>query len=333
MKKKTIMCVAALIVAAIVSVTVVSCKKESLASLQKQDNPTKEFFNPQEIEDMNAYLKDFKQKMIESKADESLGIDEAAWHLSSLFNYDFANANVECDDVRFDTIYNTVTVTDGSIQLSDLAQVYEKAGIDIDKFYHSLNVGNKHFRFIGVSISETGIVTVSLVTTFSYFSKYWGDTLYYFPNQAYAEAFCDSIFNDSLPYNANGYGMTELERVLNLIESHSIDPMSHRTYYTLQSERSFYYRNHIDPFGSPYVGNSRLFATLGYYYDTIPRDYMCYLLDSYLGLGYQYCPNDNDPVYWSISFEQGDMDAPPVGHHYLTVGYGKKNIAQEQIEY
>ena len=86
MKKKNILCVATLIVVAIVSITVVSCKKESLASLQKQDNPTKEFFNPQEIEDMNAYLKDFKQKMIESKADESLGIDEAAWHLSSLFN-------------------------------------------------------------------------------------------------------------------------------------------------------------------------------------------------------------------------------------------------------
>ena len=49
MKKKTIMSVVTLIVAAIVSVTVVSCKKESLASLQKQDNPTKEFFNPQEI--------------------------------------------------------------------------------------------------------------------------------------------------------------------------------------------------------------------------------------------------------------------------------------------
>ena len=89
MKRKATFSIAALLVAAFVSVTVVSCKKESLASLQKQDNPTKEFFNPQEIEDMNAYLKDFKQKMIESKADESLGIDEAAWHLSSLFNYDF----------------------------------------------------------------------------------------------------------------------------------------------------------------------------------------------------------------------------------------------------
>ena len=144
MKKRITFGTAAFLIAAIISVTVVSCKKENFASLQKQDKPTKEYFNPQEIEDMNAYLKDFKQKMIESKADESLGIDEAAWHLSSLFNYDFANANVECDDVRFDTIYNTVTVTDGSIQLSDLAQVYEKVGTDIDKFYHSLMLENKH---------------------------------------------------------------------------------------------------------------------------------------------------------------------------------------------
>lgn len=333
MKKSINFGIAAFLIAAIVSVTVASCKKENFASLQKQDKPTKEHFNPQEIEDMNAYLKDFKQKMMESKADESLGIDEAAWHLSSLFNYDFANANVECDDVRFDTIYNTVTVTDGSIQLSDLAQLYEKAGTDIDKFYNSLMLENKHFRFIDVSISETGTVTVAMVTTYSYCSKYWGDTLYYFPNQAYAEAFCDSIFNDTLPYNANGYGMMELERVLNLIESHSIVPTSHRTYYTFQSERTFYYRNYIDPFGSPFIANSRLFATLGYYYDTISRDDMCYLLDSYLGLGYQYCPIDNDPVYWKITFVQGDIDAPPVGHQLLTVGYGKTNIAQEQIAY
>lgn len=330
--KKNVFCIVALIIAAIASVTIVSCKKDKEII---QNNNNVEAFDPNGIEDMNEYLKDFKLRMqLTAKGnDTELSLEEAAWHLSSLANYDFANANVEFDDVRFDTLFNSVTLTNGRVFITDLSVAYESICNDIDKFYCSMNGYNKHFRFIGVSISETGVVTVPIISTSSKSSKYWGDTLYYFPNQTYAETYCDSIFNNTAPYNANGYGMWELERVLNLIESHPIDPMSCRTFYTFQSEKSFFYRDYIDSFGSPFVDNSRLFATLGYYYDTIPGNDMCYLVDSYAGLGYQYCPVGSVPVYWRIMFVQGGNKAPCVGSHKLFVGYGKLNVAQEQIEY
>ena len=333
MKKKTIMCVATLIVAAIVSITVVSCKKESLASLQKQDNPTKEYFNPQEIEDMNAYLKDFKQKMIESKADESLGIDEAAWHLSSLFNYDFANANVECDDVRFDTIYNTVNVTDGSIQLSDLAEVYEKAGIDIDKFYHSLMLENKHFRYIDCVVSEDGVVTITIITTSSNKSRwhYFADSTfcdYYFPQYSYSYSEATS----------------ELERVFNVLLGKDTIPSQTRTYYVKTREYSYYFKRWLeDPENyCPNEYHYRLFCTKGYFYGDLQQADVCYYEDSYCGLA-----NDNRHfgeavIYGIVEFIHGiipeyeDLTDGIVeqqfGHHLLTVGYGY-GVHANQNEY
>ena len=175
--KNNYLFIATLLVVATVSVAVVSCKKETASALTDNKNESVQTFNPREIEDMNAYLKDFKQKMNSTSKgeDESLTLEDAAWHLSSLANYDFGHANVEYNDVRFDTLYAQVNVSDGEILLSDLASTYEEIHMGIDKFYHSLTLDNKHFRFIGASIAENGQVLISLMTTFSNGSKDLGD--------------------------------------------------------------------------------------------------------------------------------------------------------------
>lgn len=107
MKKKVIFIATFLVIVA-TAVAVVSCKKETTNALQygNSQSTTKTFKVP-EVDDMNAYLKGFKQKMQESlyaKDDEMFSLEEAAWHLSSVANYDFANANVEYTDLRFDTL-------------------------------------------------------------------------------------------------------------------------------------------------------------------------------------------------------------------------------------
>ena len=115
---KTFLAISALLVAAFVSVAIVSCKKEDNAALSGQKQ-TKEAFNVPHVEDMMAYLKDFKQKMLSASKDEdeSLSLEEAAWHLSSVANYDFGQINVEFDNVRFDTLYAHVDVSNGSVLL------------------------------------------------------------------------------------------------------------------------------------------------------------------------------------------------------------------------
>ena len=102
MKKRNLtLAILAMVVATLVSVAIVSCKKEDTAVPTGQ-RAAKAAFTPPQVDDMNAYLKAFKQKMQSAAKgdDEALSLDEAAWHLSSVANYDFGHVNVEFDDVR-----------------------------------------------------------------------------------------------------------------------------------------------------------------------------------------------------------------------------------------
>ena len=69
---------AALLVATIASVAVVSCKKETPEAMQQNVNETQTVFSPENITDMNAYLKGFKKQMQESKSNETISLEEAA---------------------------------------------------------------------------------------------------------------------------------------------------------------------------------------------------------------------------------------------------------------
>ena len=72
--------IATLLVVAAISVVVVSCKKETASAVTDNKNESVQTFNPREIEDMNAYLKEFKQKMNSTAKgeDESLTLEDAA---------------------------------------------------------------------------------------------------------------------------------------------------------------------------------------------------------------------------------------------------------------
>lgn len=298
--KKSYLFLATLLVGAVVSVAVVSCKKETANDFKGNKNETMQAFNPQKIEDMNTYLKDFKQK-IQSAAkgdDEALSLEDAAWHLSSLANFEFANANVECDDVRFDTLYAQVNVTNGTVLLSDLATAYENISTCIDKFYHGLTLDNKHFRFINAIISENGDIAIPILTTFSNGSKDITDHIWYFPDDVWV--LCDTCYYylNASTYPAQTTGTTELQRVLNLIVSHPLGGNG-IVYFTSTFTKLFDYLHYFDPYGSPSYNDSRVFASI----NTINTDMepmVCYFLDSYLGLGHQYLPTDEYILCWEV---------------------------------
>ena len=284
MKKSRFFIIAALLVVAAAAVAIVSCKKDT-PSAMLDNKAGSQAFNPGHIDDMNGYLKDFKQKMqTAAKGDnESLTLEEAAWHLSSVANYDFSNANVGSSGVRFDTLTYSVAVTDGGIRLNDLGAVYEIINTDIDEFYHALSYENKHFRFIGCSISEQGEVCVTLITTFTQASR-----LHYFANDSIYDAYCDLYFSDDIQYYANSAAITVLTDLFNLFLGKNTDPNEGRIYYVITrlNVRYVYTQWLEDPDSyCPNSYHSRLYCSQGVDAWPIPQDHMCYYLDSYLGLG------------------------------------------------
>ena len=323
MKKRNLFITTLLVVVA-ATVAFVSCKKETPDALLNNSQPVKTFTVPQ-IDDMNAYLKGFKQKMKESqnaKDAEYLSLEEAAWHLSSVANYDFANANVEYADIRFDTLYTQISITNNAVLLSDLNTTYAALSSAIDSYLQGITLENANIRFVDVTISESGEVTMILATTFD-----WGHTWYY-EDVFDAMLHCSEFFTEPSGYYANGFGRSELERALNLVESH-LPSAADRVYYTTTRAIDYTYPDYIDPYGSPSYLQSRLFAS-----STSPNpdliDNMCYYFDSYLGLGYDSIQNNECIIQWLVSY---DTETPPhyyISFHKLRVRYGIVNIIEPE---
>lgn len=331
MKKLKLYAIFVVAMAIIISALVVSCKKETTNALIGNKNESVQSFNPREIEDMNAYLKDFKQKMQSATKgeDEALSIEDAAWHLASVANYELANASVEFDIVRFDTIDLQVTVTGSVILLSDLYKAYGLMCPEIQKFQNSLNLDNQNLRFINVSISDDGRARVALMTTYNTATKDLDDHFWYFDPLANMDSICDHYFSNDSTYTWNGTAINELTRILNLFESCQNGPEI--SYYTPAESVTFEYNwvDWFDPYGSPFHRNSRICAIYDYPYHVLTLDEMCYCLDSYLGLGYDYLENASPskrPVGWRVTatsqwFSQYH-DRSETYYHQMTVQYG-----------
>ena len=315
--KRFILYTIVLMVVATITVAVVSCKKENRDTLVNNNAQPVKTFTPPQVDDMNAYLKEFKQKMqTATRGDnETLDLEEAAWYLSSVANYDFANVNVEFTDLRYDTLYYQVNVTNGQVSLTNLNTLYTSVANDIDAFYQNLNLENKHFRFIGASVSNSGEVVVTLITSYT-----WLDHTWYFTDWFEAGVMCDSLFSEDLVYVWNGLGRTELQRVINLLEAKNyIDLVAppQRSYYVHTMDFTYEYMDNIDTYGSPFYMDSRIFAVQGdtYAVPILHVNEMCYCLDSYLSLPFEQINSNPSygnlrPVHWNILskdyYEDGD---------------------------
>ena len=311
MKRKNFnLAIIMMVVAAFISVAVVSCKKEDNSSLAGQVT-SKPAFTPPQVDDMDAHLKGFKEKMKSSTRgdDERLSLEEAAWYLSGVANYDFSKANVEFTDLRYDTLTYQINVCNGQVLLSDLNTVYSSMTNDIDAFYQNLDLQDKHFRFIGTSISENGTVSVQMVTSFRHFDHTW-----YFPLNYFTDTLCDYYFSDDSVYVWDGLAIYELERLIHLLEgrefAETAGDITDRVYFLCMGIIDFDFRSCIDPYGSPFNLNSRLFARYGDAYATTPLNKfeMCYCLDSYIALPFEYIDDHPNlscmcPLQWNIEGE------------------------------
>ena len=332
--KKFNLAIIMMVVAAFISVAVVSCKKEDNRSLAGQVTP-KPAFTPPQVDDMNAYLKNFKQKMQSATKDsnETLSIDEAAWYLACLANIDLCNASVEFNNVRFDTIEMQVMVNVNRevIDLCELCSTYNQMIQKIKRFEDSLELENPNLRFVDVLATKNGNFAIILMTTTNAPSRNLYDNYWYFPDTfGYLDSICYFQFSDLLYYKWNTTAKSELERVINVFEGRVTPFVSA---YIPTRTISFDFPQWLDPYGSPFDRDSRLSVgnSINYY---LMQEDMCYCLDSYLGLGIDYLANnyfvDNEyPIYWTISpidslFQYNHLHTY---YHRLNVRYGQPATA------
>lgn len=328
--------IATLLVAVAATVAFVSCKKENQEALQSNSQPVKTFTVPQ-IDDMNSYFKDFRQKMEKSqngKDTEYLGLDEAAWHLSSLANIDFCRINVDYDDFLFDTIEMQVNVTNGIMPMTDLCMAYEQMCTEIQQFKKSFNRPEQNMYFIKVSISTEGIARIAMMTSYTANAKDLYNHQWYFSDVFEAVIACDEYFSSDSTYYWNTTAARELQRVLNLFEHHDNTWSGELPVvcYIPTRDHTFNYTNTHDPYGSEdyYINDSRVFAKKFLQPDpdhVLEGLEMCYCLDSYLGLGYDYISDHlyvhEFPVNWTVtpfSFSQYPFYYI---YHNLHVEYGR----------
>ena len=318
---------------ALAIVAFVACKKEEASVSNGPEKDKKEAFVCPQIDDMNAYLKEFRKKLKDVKSDEAMGIDEAAWHLACLANCDFCRVNVEYNDVQFDTVEMQVNVTDGVVLLSDLNTSYEQMCSKIQQFKKGFNLYNQSLYFINVFIDHNGNAKVALTSSFTTSSKDNEDQhLWYFEDSYVFDTACDYFFDSHTLYLWNGLGKTELQRILNLYEHYEFGSEETIIYYTPTQSHTFSYPNYPDSYGNSFTGNSRVFAEDVSWGANIylSKEEMCYCLDSYLGLGYDYMEDNplyenEHPAVWSITdtIIQFSYHRFPTHMHYLTVQYGR----------
>ena len=315
------------------AVTIVSCKKDSGTASNQKDYTIQQAPDIRRMEDPRGYIIDFKKKLTESKDDEAFSLDDAAWHLACLANLDFCNINVDFDNFQFDTVEIQVNVTDDVILLGDLSTAYNQMCTEIRQFKKGFNHYDQNLYFINVSIDADGNARIALMTSFTTASKGLYDHTWYFSGSYEAYLTCYEYFSDDSTYIWNGLAASELQRVLNLFDHHENTNTpggnSGICYYPTR-DHDFYYQNSYDPYGSPFYLNSRTFAKGSnnlFPNFEIPLLDMCYCLDSYLGLGYDFIDDNlyynEHPVNWTINCTHKPINSWYVHYHILHVEYGQ----------
>ena len=334
-KSNSIIAILGLAIVAI-AVAFVSCKKDDGNASNQKGYTMQQAPDIRQMEDPRSYMIDFKKKLTESKDNEAFNLEDAAWHLACLANLDFCNVNVQCDDFQFDTVEMQIDITDGIILLNDLSTAYEQMCSEIQQFKKGFNHYGQKLYYINVSIDAEGNAKIALMTSFTSVSKDLFDHTWYFSDEYSAYLTCYEYFSDDSTYLWNGLAASELQRVLNLFDhyenTNSPGELSGMCYFPTRNN-NFDYANSHDPYVSNFYSSSRTFAGLGDAYSSInlilSTDDMCYCLDSYLGLGYDFIGDNlyynEHPVNWTITCDTAlpnNNNKWYVYYHILHVDYG-----------
>lgn len=314
--KRTILSTA--VILTVLAFFAVSCQKDKTPENQVSNKAAKTFYQPPQVDDMNAYLKDFKKKMQTRGNDDTMTPIEAAWHLSSVANYDFGDVVNDYEAFHYDTLRYNINVSNGMVSISDLNALYSTAADDIVSTFEGLCLDNKHIRFIGAEISDDGSVVMSILVSYGYRSYPW-----YFSDLFAMDSVCSLYFDENTLYSVTDDFPTDLISALNDLTSYHPSGTSGKTFFIMVREKTFLYYEYTDPDHSPFFYDSRIYAKLSLE-DYVPHDEICYCLDSYAALGVGNLYSSEVIINWQPLPSITPPDYVPYGvyNHKPTVRYG-----------
>lgn len=144
MKKFKLYAIFVMAMAIIVTVAVVSCKKEKQ---EPSSNNTEQDF--QSADNMDEYLISFKKKLLSAeKGGETISLEQAQRDLGNLLNFDFGDANYVSNVFQSDTLHLILPTRNGKCDLVELSAVYKKAIAEIQGIYCKVNLPEKSVYFI-----------------------------------------------------------------------------------------------------------------------------------------------------------------------------------------
>jgi hypothetical protein len=133
----------------VTSVTIISCKKE------KEQTSTNIDMSINPSENMDAYLLSLKEKLQSAqKNGEFISLEQAQRDLGNLLNFDFGDANYATNVYHVDTIHVKLALTQGQVDLSQLAITYKEAFNSILETYHSIDLPQKSISSISCTFNE-----------------------------------------------------------------------------------------------------------------------------------------------------------------------------------
>ena len=253
---------------------------------------------------MCAHLDEFRQRMQTRGNEESLGLEEAAWYLSSLANYDFGDVKEEFTDMRFDTLHFQITVSNGEVAISDLNTLYNNVHNQLETLYQQMDLLEQSPFYIDAEISDNGLVTIYARTSYRVLDHYW-----YFHSAFHAYPVIHEYFSEDTVYNLNQNFITAMQNYLYCRTGHPETtlplPSTGRVFYVFNRQELFMYDDpqYVDPYGSPFVGNSRIYHTMRS--DTLlygEEEYQLieYMADSYPALGLDEAQDTEVILDWTI---------------------------------
>lgn len=148
-KSKTLIAIIAMVIVAS-AVAVVSCKKEKQD--QKSNNVEQSI---QSTNNMDDYLLSFKEKLLSAEKDsEFISLEQAQHDLGNLLNFDFGDANYATNTFQYDTIHTYLCLSNGQVDLSQLAGTYQFLLEQIKDVYQHVILPEKTVYSIKLSINE-----------------------------------------------------------------------------------------------------------------------------------------------------------------------------------
>ena len=138
--RKLTLAILAMVVATVVSVAIVSCKKENESKMP--ENKACEM--PASDMNMNEYLTSFKKRLLSAqKGEETLSLEQAQRDLGNLLNFDFGDAYHVTNTFHRDTLHVELATIQGQVDLSQLAHTYTLAYEQVEKAFDLVSLPNK----------------------------------------------------------------------------------------------------------------------------------------------------------------------------------------------